>query len=142
MVSEGSRDQDIVEEIPLTLWEVVELLEKRKKNKHWESTDQRRVYEYATQMAKLSKDDSEKLLKTLISQFNIPRIIAVQIVNILPVTIEELEPFLKQLEKRGVKLEGEKREKFLRELLGVLREYWKRSKEVTEEEESEETNTT
>ncbi|MHA1617577.1 MAG: hypothetical protein ACTSX9_09750 [Candidatus Njordarchaeales archaeon] len=142
MVSEGSRDQDIVEEIPLTLWEVVELLEKRKKNKHWESTDQRRVYEYATQMAKLSKEDSEKLLKTLISQFNISRIIAVQIVNILPVTIEELEPFLKQLEKRGVKLEGEKREKFLRELLGVLREYWKRSKEVTEEEESEETNTT
>jgi len=142
LVSEGSRDQDIVEEIPLTLWEVVELLEKRKKNKHWESTDQRRVYEYATQMAKLSKEDSEKLLKTLISQFNISRIIAVQIVNILPVTIEELEPFLKQLEKRGVKLEGEKREKFLRELLGVLREYWKRSKEVTEEEESEETNTT
>ena len=127
-------ESDIIEEKPLTLWEVIDILEKRKHGEHWETTDQRRTYEYAMKMVKLSKEDAENLLNILMEKFKIPRIIAVQMVNILPVTLDELDPFLKQLDEIGVKLEEEKREKFIRELLEVLRDYWKKARKIIEEE--------
>jgi len=141
MVFREVENSGILEEVPLTLWELIDLLEKRRKGKHWESTDQRRTYEYATSIVKLSKEDSEQLLNILLNKFKIPRIVAVQLVNVLPVTVDELEPFLKQIEKIGGKLESEEREKFVRELLSVLREYWKKSKAVLEEKEEEEEST-
>ena len=82
------------------------------------------------------------MLKELIDNVHIPKIIAVQLVDILPITIDELEPFLQQIELyRDETLPKEERETLTKKLLDILREYWKKAKPLTSiisEEEKEE----
>jgi len=151
------------EEKPLLLWEVIKILEKRRgSSQHWDKADQRKVYEYASKFYKLELEDALELLNILVEKFNIPRVIAVQLVDTLPVTLDELEPFFKELEdivqhakvyKAGElpqfikevidfseKFNGmtkDQRENFVRDLLDALRMYWEKSRKIVEVEKEE-----
>ena len=136
-------DLEIEHEEPLMLWDIIKLLKKRKGDAdYWDIADQRRTYEYAINKVRLNEDDARKLLKELIDNVHIPKIIAVQLVDILPITIDELEPFLQQIELyRDETLPKEERETLTKKLLDILREYWKKAKPLTSiisEEEKEE----
>ena len=132
---------EVEKEEPLELWEVKELLEKRRGDKkQFEITEQRRVYEYATEAVKLSEEDAKELLNTLTKKFKIPKIIAVQLTDVLPLTLEELEPFLPQLEEHFTFENVEERREFEKKLLDELRKYQDKARTLisSEEEESEE----
>jgi len=134
---------EIEHEEPLMLWDIIKLLKKRKGDAdYWDIADQRRTYEYAINKVRLNEDDARELLKELIDNVHIPKIIAVQLVDILPITIDELEPFLQQIELyRDETLPKEERETLTKKLLDILREYWKKAKPLTSiisEEEKEE----
>ena len=134
---------EIEHEEPLMLWDIIKLLKKRKGDAdYWDIADQRRTYEYAINKVRLNEDDARELLKELIDNVHIPKIIAVQLVDILPITIDELEPFLQQIELyRDETLPKEEREALTKKLLDMLREYWKKAKPLTSiisEEEKEE----
>jgi len=136
-------DLEIEHEEPLMLWDIIKLLKKRKGDAdYWDIADQRRTYEYAINKVRLNEDDARELLKELIDNVHIPKIIAVQLVDILPITIDELEPFLQQIELyRDETLPKEERETLTKKLLDILREYWKKAKPLTSiisEEEKEE----
>ena len=153
------------EEKPLLLWEVIKILEKRRgKSSHWDKTDHRKVYEYANRFIKLEFDDALELLNLLTGKFKLPRIVAVQFVDILPITIEELEPFFEEIQRvsESIKtrnkeelpqylrevlefsdkleeMDKDAREEFIRNLIEVFREYWKKARKiVTIEEEKKE----
>ena len=115
---------EVVEEKPLLLWDVIKLLEKRKgKRDKWEKTEQRRVYDYAKLIVKLPEDKARELYEKLIDELKIPEIVAVQIVDILPLTINEVEPFIKQLmERESIELTKEEEEKLIEE---VKRRYFR-----------------
>ena len=134
---------EVEKEEPLEYWEVAKLLEKRKGDQQkFDTTDQRRVYEFVTTAARLDKDDAEKLLKELVEDLKIPKDIAVQMVYILPLTMQELEPFLKQLETKegfdNILENRETRDEFIRNLLDVLKKYEEKAKVLIEEEIEEE----
>lgn len=116
---------EVVEEKPLLLWDVIKLLEKRKgKRDKWEKTEQRRVYDYAKLIVKLPEDKARELYEKLIDELKIPEIVAVQIVDILPLTINEVEPFIKQLmERESIELTKEEEEKLIEEVLKLTRTY-------------------
>lgn len=145
-----------IEEKPLTLWEVIRILEKRKgKSQHWDKADQRKVYEYANKFYKLDENNARELLDILTEKFNLPRAIAVQIIDILPVTLEELElifaelveiyqhvkvskemeisPFLKEViifAENFNKLEKEKQDELIKKIIDILREYWSKARKI------------
>ncbi len=151
-------DMSESEELPLILWEVKKMLEKRKGgSSQWDKADQRRVYEHADKFNRLDMDDALGLLNKLINEYKLPRVIAVQIVDTLPVTIDELDVIFKAIEEiaHQAKLQSEselpsyvrdvlhfyekiesmtKEEKdlFQKKLLELLREFWKKSRRLTE----------
>ena len=55
---------------------------------------QRRALDYATKFSKVEPQTAEKLTKGLIEKFNLEEDEAVQIVNCLPESIEEIRVFL------------------------------------------------
>jgi len=55
---------------------------------------QRVTLDYASKLVRLSSEAAEKLVEELMEKFNLSRLTAVQIVNILPRHIEELRPLL------------------------------------------------
>lgn len=116
---------EVIEEKPLLLWDVIKLLEKRKGDKDkWEKTEQRRVYDYAKLIVKLPEDKARELYEKLTNELKIPEIIAVQIVDILPLTINEVEPFIRQLvERENIELTKEEEEKLVEEILKLTRTY-------------------
>jgi len=146
------------EEVPLILWEVKRMLEKRKGDaSQWDKADQRRVYEHADKFNRLEIDDALELLDKLINKNNIPRVIAAQITDTLPVTIDELDAIFKAIEEiaHQAKLQSEselpsyvrdiihfyekleamskdEREAFQKKLLELLRDFWKKSRRLTE----------
>ena len=146
------------EEVPLILWEVKRMLEKRKGDaSQWDKADQRRVYEHADKFNRLEIDDALELLDKLINENNIPRVIAAQITDTLPVTIDELDAIFKAIEEiaHQAKLQSEselpsyvrdiihfyekleamskdEREAFQKKLLELLRDFWKKSRRLTE----------
>ncbi len=81
----------IVKQIPLSLPEVKEVLEQKV-----ESLDamQLRVLEYVRKYSKLSPDRAKRLIEELMSNFDLTREEAVQIVDICPTHIEELRSIL------------------------------------------------
>lgn len=81
----------IVKQIPLSLPEVKEVLEQKV-----ESLDamQLRVLEYVRKYSKLSPDRARRLIEELMSNFDLTREEAVQIVDICPTHIEELRSIL------------------------------------------------
>ena len=55
---------------------------------------QRRTFDYISKFSKLEAEDAEKLVKKLVVEFGLEELEAVQVVNCVPKTIEELRIFL------------------------------------------------
>ncbi len=55
---------------------------------------QRRTFDYVSKFAKVEPADAEKLLETLVKEYNVDENEAVQIVNCMPETLDELRIFL------------------------------------------------
>jgi len=127
---------EIIEEEPLEFWEVKKLLDKRRNGKdQFDRFEQRRVYEYITEAVKLDEKDAEELLNTLLNKFKLPKKIAIQIVDVVPLSIAELTPFIKQLEDEKGELSLEEKNKLIEELLLELKKYEDKAKSLVREEE-------
>ncbi|MHA1755072.1 MAG: RNA polymerase Rpb4 family protein [Candidatus Odinarchaeia archaeon] len=103
-----------LEEIPLTLAEVKNLLQKREKEGEL-SYVQRVTLDYVTKMTPLTATKAKKLTKELI-KIGISKENAIQIVNALPDFKEELSVFLTTEEKKFTPEEIE-------EILKKIKEY-------------------
>lgn len=115
----------IRKEEALTLQELLYWLEKRKgEQKWWATSDQRDLATYAEQYSKLSEERSKKFLRMLTEDIELPREIAVQIVRILPLVIDEVDPFIQQLKEDGEWTREELQEK-TKQILQATREVWK-----------------
>ncbi len=55
---------------------------------------QRRTLDYVSKFAKTEPADAEKLLETLVSEYGLDEDEAVQIINCMPETVDELRVFL------------------------------------------------
>ena len=55
---------------------------------------QRRTFDYVSKFSKLEAEDAEKLVKKLVAEFGLDELEAVQVVNSVPKSIEELRIFL------------------------------------------------
>jgi DNA-directed RNA polymerase subunit F len=55
---------------------------------------QRRTFDYTSKFSKTDAEGAEKLLEKLVEQYGLERYEAVQIVNCMPKTIDELRVFL------------------------------------------------
>jgi len=55
---------------------------------------QRRTYDYVSKFVKVDAKDSEKLVQKLMTDFGLEEVEAVEIVNCMPKSIEELRVFL------------------------------------------------
>jgi DNA-directed RNA polymerase subunit F len=55
---------------------------------------QRRSFDYASKFAKAKEDDAQMMVKTLIEQYGLDEEEAIQIVNCMPQSIEEIRVFL------------------------------------------------
>jgi DNA-directed RNA polymerase subunit F len=55
---------------------------------------QRRTFDYVTRFSKLEAEGAEKLVPQLVSEFGLEEDEAVQVVNCLPKSVEELRVFL------------------------------------------------
>jgi len=55
---------------------------------------QRRTFDYVSKFAKVDSETSEKLVQKLIADFGLEEVEAVEIVNCMPKSIEELRVFL------------------------------------------------
>lgn len=142
----------------MILWEVKKMLEKRKGvSAQWDKADQRRVYEHADKFSRLSMDDALELLNKLIKEHKVPRVVAAQITDLLPVTLEELDTIFKAIEEiaHQARLQSEselpqyireilqfyenlermdknKLEEYNQGILNLVRNYWKKSRRLTE----------
>jgi len=80
----------IVDETEITISEVREDLEK---NKETLDEFQQRTYDYVKKFTKIKPKKSIELIKKLQEQFEIEKTDAVQIVNCMPSSIEEMRSF-------------------------------------------------
>jgi DNA-directed RNA polymerase subunit F len=55
---------------------------------------QRRTFDYVTRFSKIEAEDAEKLLPQLINEFGLDEDEAVQVINCMPKSMEELRVFL------------------------------------------------
>jgi DNA-directed RNA polymerase subunit F len=55
---------------------------------------QRRTLDYVNKFAKVDPEKAEELLQTLIKEYEIDEVEAIQIINCLPETVDELRVFL------------------------------------------------
>ena len=55
---------------------------------------QRRTFDYVSKFSKVEADDAEKLVQKLVTDFGLEELEAVQIVNCMPKSVEELRVFL------------------------------------------------
>lgn len=87
--------REIVAEEEVTLAQVKKILTQRKKEGEL-SFQQSITLEHASTFAKMAPAVAGKLVERLIRNYEIPRMLAVQVVNIAPTTIEELKVILDQ----------------------------------------------
>ena len=84
--------KEIISEEEITLPQVKKLLTQRAKEGEEDPSFQQAItLEHATQFSKMAPAVAAKLVDRLIKSFEISRVNAVQIVNIAPITIEELK---------------------------------------------------
>ena len=119
---------EILEEKPLMLWDVMRLLERRKGDKEkWDKTEQRRVYEYAKKIVKLPEEKARELYERLVDEVGVPPVVAVQIVDILPLIESEVRHFITLYERlladEGGMLTEEEKNELIRKILTLTREY-------------------
>jgi DNA-directed RNA polymerase subunit F len=55
---------------------------------------QRRTFDYVSKFSKVEPEDAEKVLRKLLTDFGLEEVEAVQIVNCMPKSVEELRVFL------------------------------------------------
>lgn len=55
---------------------------------------QRRTFDYVSKFSKVEPEDAEKILKKLVADFGLEEVEAVQILNCMPKSVEELRVFL------------------------------------------------
>jgi len=55
---------------------------------------QRRTFDYVSKFSKVEPEETEKLLQKLVGDFGLEEVEAVQIVNCMPKSVEELRVFL------------------------------------------------
>ena len=84
--------QDELSEVRLTLPQVKKMLETIGE----ENLDQfqRRTLDYVGKFAKITPDKAEELLVVLVKEYEIDEFEAVQIINCMPETVDELRVFL------------------------------------------------
>ncbi len=80
---------------------------------------QRRVFEFAQKFSKLSSKDAKKLIKKLTEDLELRMSEAIQIVNCMPETVEEIRSILAV---KGRTFQTE----FFKEVLKILNEYRKK----------------
>lgn len=123
----------VLEEQPLTLADVLELLKRRRgKSKKWDRATHERIASYCQQFLKLPPENAKRLLERLLSirvesgkvKLSLPRDVAVMIVNVLPKSEEEVTPILDYFERRsGMMLLPELKRKLVEEILSAVREF-------------------
>lgn len=88
----GKAETEKVKEKNLTIPQVKKLLEELGE----ENLDQfqRRTLDYASKFSKVNAETAEKLVEKLVSEFGLEEVEAVQIVNCMPSSVEELRVFL------------------------------------------------
>lgn len=107
---------EIIEERLITLSELKEILEERE-----DELDilQRRVLDYAKKFTKIDAKKARELYDKLVSKYRLEKREAIQIINSMPKSIEELRVFL-MTERRHIYTASE-----LEEILKALDEYRK-----------------
>ncbi|HID17614.1 TPA: hypothetical protein EYP26_04900 [Candidatus Bathyarchaeota archaeon] len=86
------------------------MLEKATKGTEEVGEFQRRTMDYVTKFAKLNTNQAKKLAKELVKEFKIEKGEAIQVVNCMPKSVEELRAILAI---KGKIIETEKLEKIL-----------------------------
>jgi DNA-directed RNA polymerase subunit F len=82
----------VTDEKRVTVADARKVLEKAKQEELGEF--QRRTLDYTTKFSRLPGSDASKLVDALVSQFKLERSDAIQIVNCMPATMEELRAIL------------------------------------------------
>jgi DNA-directed RNA polymerase subunit F len=85
--------KEIISKKPVSFPEVVTIFNNRKKEDELNYL-QRIALEHAQSSSKTTSSKSKKIVKTLISQFELPEMIAISIANFYPETVDELRIFL------------------------------------------------
>ncbi|KUO41901.1 MAG: hypothetical protein APU95_04065 [Hadesarchaea archaeon YNP_N21] len=101
--------KEVIKEKPVTLAEVLEILEKQKKRGELEYA-QRLTYDYAQKFSKLSAKQAKELLEELLKLGTIREHQAVAIVNLMPETKEDIDLIFA---KERTRLEEEEIKKIL-----------------------------
>lgn len=100
----------IITEEDITIAEAKSMLEKASKEAGEIGEFQRRTIDYVSKFAKLNANQAKKLVKELVKEFKIEKSEAIQVVNCMPKSVEELRTILAT---KGKIIETEKLEKIL-----------------------------
>jgi len=107
--------KEIVKEEEVTLPKVKKILELRQEMGEL-SYIQKVTLDYAIKLSKLPEEKAEALLEQLMNKASLPRPLAVQIVNVMPKTIDELRTILAGQSKVYLPSEMEK-------ILSIINEF-------------------
>ena len=103
----------------ISIPEALKILEELLKDEFYTSSFIYSVLDYLRKFSKIDYENAKNLMKQLVEKFGISRITAIQIINIMPQSIEELKTILGS-EKREFKDEE------LNEILQLIQEYRKK----------------
>ena len=104
-------------ERPLTIPEVKKILESVGEDKLYQF--QRRSLDYASKFSRVEPEKAEELVKTLVEKYELEEEEAIQVVNTMPESVEEIRVFL----AGGRKIVETSK---LQEILNLLNEYRKK----------------
>lgn len=102
-----------IKEVDITIAEAYNILKDVKNPNPFQA----RVLEYARKMTKVDPSKASELVDKLINEFNIERDRAVQIVNVMPESVEELRIFFTGLKGKLITTSQ------LKKILELLNEY-------------------
>jgi len=105
----------VISEKVISIPELKKLLEDEERRRELSSIEVVTL-DYARKFSKLSPEAAEKLLNELIEQADLPPEVAVQLVNIMPKTIDEIRTILAFMKKTYL-------EEDLRKILVILDKY-------------------
>ncbi len=87
-----------LDEKNITLAEVKKILEEKSKDEELSAIEQTTL-DYVTKFAKVEAEQARKLVEKLCSEYGLTEDVAIQVVNVMPETIEELRTVLGKEEK-------------------------------------------
>ena len=109
----------IISHEDISIPEALKILEEVLKDETYADSFIYSVLDYLRKFSKVDYESAKTLIKELIEKFGLSRITAIQVVNIMPESVEELRVIL-GIEKR------EFREEELNEILQLLNQYRKK----------------